>query len=353
MRDKPSFSVQGVIGWDIGGAHLKAARAEGGVITEAAQIACPLWLGLGELDRAFAEASAAVGRASLNAVTMTGELSDVFATRALGVAGVAAIAERLLSPDRVVFYAARRGFVDGADAHAHAVDIGSANWRASAALAGARFDEALFVDMGSTTTDIIPIAAGAPANRGFTDAERLQHGELVYTGLIRTFLMAGPKYVPFDGRWTALMNEWFADMADVHRVLGQMPEGADMIDAPDGREKTIGASHARLARMVGRDAEDADDAAWNRLARFFAEAQLRDLSNAASLVLSRGLLRLCTPIVGAGVGRGVIRQLASRLERPYIAFDDILEAAPNARSKASDCAAAAAVALIAARYFKA
>jgi (4-(4-[2-(gamma-L-glutamylamino)ethyl]phenoxymethyl)furan-2-yl)methanamine synthase len=48
----------------------------------------------------------------------------------------------------------------------------------------------------------------------------------------------------------------------------------------------------------------------------------------------------------------VIRQLASRLERPYIAFDDILEAVPKARSKASDCAAAAAVALLAARYFK-
>ena len=344
--------MQDVIGWDIGGAHLKAARAENAVVVEAVQIACPLWLGLGELDRAFAEASAAIGRASLNAVTMTGELSDAFATRALGVAALAAIAGRLLSPDRVVFYAARHGFVEGADAPAHASDIGSANWRASAALTGARFDEALFVDMGSTTTDVIPVAAGAPAGLGFTDADRLAHGELVYTGLIRTFLMAGPKLVPFDGRWTPLMNEWFADMADVHRILGQLPAGADMMDAPDGGEKTIAASHARLARMVGHDAQEADEAAWNKLARFFAEAQLRDLSDAASLVLSRGLLRPCAPIVGAGVGRGVIRQLASRLERPYIAFDDFVEAAPKARSQASDCAAAAAVALIAARYFK-
>lgn len=90
-----------------------------------------------------------------------------------------------------------------------------------------------------------------------------------------------------------------------------------------------------------------------KLARFFAEAQLRELFDAASLVLSRGLLRTGAPVVGAGVGRAVIRQLASRLERPFLAFDDLIEAAPKARSKASDCAAAAAVALIAARYFEA
>ena len=34
------------------------------------------------------------------------------------------------------------------------------------------------------------------------------------------------------------MNEWFATMADVHRIRGQLPEGADMMEAADGREKT-------------------------------------------------------------------------------------------------------------------
>ena len=86
------------------------------------------------------------------------------------------------------------------------------------------------------------------------------------------------------------MNEWFATMADVHRILGQLPDGADLMDAADGREKTKAASRARLARMIGRDSGEADDAAWDRLARFFAEAQLRDIMDAAALVLSRGLL---------------------------------------------------------------
>ncbi|ACK51322.1 H4MPT-linked C1 transfer pathway protein [Methylocella silvestris BL2] len=345
--------MQDIIGWDIGGAHLKAARAQDGVITAAAQIPCPLWLGLAELDRAFAEAFEAVGRAELNVVTMTGELSDAFATRTDGVAGVAAIAQRLLAPARVLLYAARAGLIEASEAPVFAADIGSVNWHASAALTGAHFRDALLIDMGSTTTDVIPVADHAPASLGFTDAERLAHGELVYTGLTRTFLMAGPKRVPFSGGWTALMNEWFADMADVNRILQRLPQGADTMDTPDGRDKSVAASCARLARMIGMDAPDADEAAWRRLASFFAEAQLREIMDAACLVLSRGVVGEDAPIVGAGVGRAIVAEIARRLRRSFIAFDTLIKATPEAREKAADCAPAAAVALIAARQFSA
>ena len=73
--------MQTIIGWDIGGAHLKAARAENGRITRALTVACPLWQGLDQLDSAFAEARAAIGEANAHAVTMTGELCDAFASR--------------------------------------------------------------------------------------------------------------------------------------------------------------------------------------------------------------------------------------------------------------------------------
>lgn len=348
-----SYTMQHMVGWDVGGAHLKAARVENGIVTRAVQIPCPLWLGLGELDRAFTEAKAAIGEAPVNAITMTGELCDAFATREEGVARLAAIMVQLLSPGRALFYAGRSGFAGDSEVADHAIDIASANWHASAALTGMRARAALFVDMGSTTTDIIPVAEGRPASLGYTDAERLAQGELVYSGIARSFLMAGPKLVPFAGRWTPLMNEWFATMADVHRILGQLPEGADVMDAADGREKTKAASRARLARMIGRDSGEADDAAWEALAQFFAEAQLRDIMDAAALVLSRGLVLASAPVVGAGAGRGVIRDLAARIGRTFIAFDDLIEAVPEARSKACDCAPASAVALLAATQFSA
>lgn len=345
--------MQKIIGWDIGGAHLKTARAENGRIAEAAQVASPLWLGLSELDRAFAEARKHIGAAPINVITMTGELCDAFATRAEGVEGLAQIAARLLAPGKVVIYGGRGGFIEPDKAVEHASDIASANWHASAALAGMRKPEALLIDFGSTTTDIIPIAQGRPAAKGYSDGERLAHGELVYTGLVRTFLMAGPKCAPFAGQWTSLMNEWFASMSDVHRILGTLPEGADLMEAADGREKTPQASRARLARMIGRDVGEANEAAWNELARFFAEAQLREITDGAALVLSRGLIDAKAPIIGAGVGRERVRQIAARFERPFIPFDDLIDAAPEARSKASDCAPAAALALVAARHFAA
>ncbi len=340
--------MQNIIGWDIGGAHLKAARVEQGTITKAVQVACPLWLGVAELDRAFAEAKGTVGTAPMNAVTMTGELCDAFESRTEGVSALAEIAARVLAPGAVLVYAGEKGFVETSRVATHATDIASANWHASAALAGASMREALFIDMGSTTTDLIPIAEGRPANLGGTDAERLVHGELVYTGLARTFLMAGPDRVPFAGRWTPLMNEWFADAADVHRLLATLPASADTMETADGRDKSAAASRARLARMIGRDVAEADDAAWDRLAQFFAEAQIRSIMDSAMLVLSRGLLGKDAPIIGAGVGREVIRRLAARLDRPFHRFEEVIAAEPSAQAVAADCAPASAVALLAA-----
>jgi probable H4MPT-linked C1 transfer pathway protein len=161
--------------------------------------------------------------------------------------------------------------------------------------------------------------------------------------------MAGPKLVPFEGVWTPLMNEWFASTADIYRILGRLPDGADLMDTPDGREKTVPASRARLARMIGRDAGEADDAAWERLARYFAEGQMREIMDAAALVLSRGVSGPGAPVVGAGCGRDIVRRIAARMERPYVCFEDLIEAVPEARGTAADCAGACAMALIGAR----
>ncbi len=342
--------MQRIIGWDIGGAHLKAARWEDGRIVKVAQIACPLWLGLQELHRAFAEAKLLVGTADLNAATMTAELCDAFASREDGVNGVAAIATQELAPDAVRFYAGADGFVPFGAVTAHALKIASANWHASASFVGLTYRNALFADMGSTTTDLIPVVAGKVKTIGTTDAARLAHGELVYAGVVRSYLMSsGVKLVPFAGRWVPLMNEWFAATCDIYRLLGELPENADVMETADGREKTVEASMARLARMLGYDGPEADLAQWQQLARYFAEVQLRDLTDAAHLILSRGEIAADAPIVGAGAGRFVVKRLAERSQRPFIDFSDSIEALPEVRSKACDCAPASAMAFLAAR----
>ncbi len=334
-----------VIGWDIGGAHLKAARVRDGRVEAVVQAATPLWLGLDRLKSAFDVLRAQLGEADRHVITMTGELCDAFPSRREGVAGLAAIAADHLAPSIPIIYAGRAGLVELGKAAMHAADIASANWRASAEVVALRLQDAMFIDIGSTTADLIPIVGGQVAAVGYSDAERLASGELVYTGMTRSFVMSMASRAPFRGAWTPLMNEYFASSADVHRILGDLPEGADKMSTADGREKTVEASRARLARMVGREADEGADAEWTGLAAWFAEAQLRQIADAALLRLSRDDVAVAAPVVAAGVGEGLAAEVARRLRRPCLGFSALIEGP----AEAAHCAPAVAVALLAAK----
>ena len=62
-----------VIGWDIGGAHVKAALVLDGRVREVRQCAAPLWQGLSHLDAAIDEIRAQwpLCDTARHAVTMT------------------------------------------------------------------------------------------------------------------------------------------------------------------------------------------------------------------------------------------------------------------------------------------
>jgi probable H4MPT-linked C1 transfer pathway protein len=336
-----------IVGFDIGGAHLKVARSENGRITQAVTLATPLWQGLGHLASALRQAEALYGGSDLNAFTMTGELSDIFPSREAGVVALLdEISNHFPSGEKLV-YAGRSGFVGLGQAALQPMDVASANWHASAALVAKMSGDALFADMGSTTTDLIAVKDGAVANEGFTDAERLLSGELVYTGFARTFLFAVASQAPIRGRMTPLMNEYFASIADVNRILGVLDEDDDKLPAADGQAKTEAGSIARLARMVGRDAGDLSPPEWRDLALWFSEQQLRTVHDAAFRVTARLTPGSSEPVVGAGIGRLQLRRLAQRMERPFVDFADLIPAVDDVRHEASSAAPAAAIALLA------
>lgn len=333
--------MQTVIGWDVGGAHVKAVRIERTNVVRAVQRACPLWQGVDRLVPTLAALRAELGAADIHAATMTGELADVFVDRRAGVVAITTALEQAVAPGKLLLYAGRRGFVVPSLVADHVQDIASANWHASAALA-ARKGDGLFVDIGSTTTDIVPVRGGQVCARGHTDIERLACGELVYTGMTRSPLIALAARAPFAGAWTALAAEHFASTADVHRILGTLDEVADQMDSADGRPKTVEASRARLARMIGGDAADGCDAQWHALAAWFAEMQLRRIHDGALLVLSRAGLTADAPVIAAGIGGVLVRRLAERLGRRCVPFVD------SAIAWVDACAPAVAVGLLAA-----
>ncbi len=332
-------------GFDVGGAHLKVARVEDGRVVAAAMFAMPLWTGLGTIDAAFRTAEPLYAGSHRAVFTMTGELADAFPSRSAGVAGLLdAIARQPVAPDRLV-YAGRAGFVSPDEARRRTGDVASANWHATAALVARELGDALLVDMGSTTTDIIPVCDGQVAAHGYSDAGRLATGELVYTGFTRTFLFGVAASAPVRGHPTPLMNEYFASIADVHRILGVLDEADDKHAAADGKDKTVAGSVARLARMVGRDADDLGMREWRDIAAWFSEQQLRTVHDAAFRVATR--LSEDAPVVAAGTGRWQIARLAGRLGRRFVDLADIIPADDAVSGAASSVAPAAAVALLA------
>ncbi|BBE71456.1 hydantoinase/oxoprolinase family protein [Oharaeibacter diazotrophicus] len=340
------------IGWDIGGAHLKATRVEAGRIVAVVQEPCALWQGLDRLEAAFAAATAAIGSAPANPVTMTGELVDLFGSRAEGVAVLADAAVRRLAG--VTVYAGAAGFVAPEAVADHVDRIASANWHATARLVGRAVADALVLDIGSTTTDVVPVHGGAVAARGVTDAERMAAGELIYTGAVRTALMALSPRAPVAGAWTGVMAEYFATIADANRLLGRLGPDDDRHATADGRDKSEAASRLRLSRMVGRDVPELDDAGWRAVAVWFAEAQIRAVHDGVLQVLSGAGLDEAAPVVTCGIGRAVAAEVARRCGRPARDLAGLLPVAAGAAAdlaeRASACAPASAVALFGGRH---
>ncbi|WP_244029225.1 hydantoinase/oxoprolinase family protein [Methylobacterium sp. E-016] len=336
------------IGWDLGGVHVKAALVEGGIVRAVVQAPCPLWRGLPALDATFAGLPDWARGEAAHAVTMTGELTDCFADRTDGVAQLAGWAATHLAGE-VAIYAGRAGFVAPRDAEPNAAEIASANWHATAALLGRHVPDALLVDVGSTTADLIPIVGGRAAAAGYSDAERLETGELVYTGVVRTPLLALSDHAPFRGRRTRLMSETFAHAADVHRITGDLREGADQQASGDGKGKSVPESETRLARMIGRDRGEGTDEDWRALAGHFAEAQLRLLHDAAATLLSRPDIPAAAPVIACGAGAFLADALARRLGRRCLPFTEVLADRIAGRPDwASTCGPALAVALLSA-----
>ncbi len=322
-----------LIALDIGGAHLKAALfASDGTLRDLIQEPCPLWLGLDRLNAALAVVRARWGDPQRTVVTMTGELADLFDDRADGVRRIVAATQEALPRTALEIFAGPHGLIPIEAAPDHSDKVASANWYATA-LVAARAGDGVLLDIGSTTTDIIPLARGGPKHTGYTDGERLESGELVYTGAVRTPVMAVARTVPFAGRQRRLMAELFATMADAHRLTGALPEDADQHPTADGRDHSVLSSARRLLRMVGEDTGPTTIAAARQLAHCLAERQLRQIGDALDQVLSSTPVAGNVPLIGAGVGRFLVRRLAERRRQGYRDFEAHLPSAFEPRER--------------------
>lgn len=348
------MSQTNIMGWDIGGAHVKAAVINpAGDILAVYQQPCPLWKGLEQLRNAVTlilnEAS---DRCTRHAVTMTGELVDLFENREEGVKQIISTMTMLLPPKRCLLFAGVEGFLEAEQVQAsHYQAIASANWLASASYAAQKVGSGLFVDIGSTTTDILLLDDGQVLAQGYTDYQRLVSRELIYTGIVRTAVMAVAQTARDQGQEIGLMAEYFATMADVYRVTGELNELHDQCETADGAEKTITASARRLSRMIGSDFFPDELLRWRQFAENIRAQQLQKIQRGCEYRLQNLDFPANKPMIGAGVGRFLVKRLAQLSGCPYLDFSDLFpESVNQAGLTAADCAPAVAVACLAREF---
>lgn len=328
------------LGLDVGGANLKGANAAGWSQSEAFD----LWRAPDDLGTRLARLTATAPACRGWAVTMTGELADCFASKAEGVAAIVKAVTQAAGNQPVSFYALGGRWLHADQAVSHPLDVASANWEALARWAGRMAGQgtALVCDLGSTTSDFVPLVDGRVAAQGRNDPERLTLGELVYSGVERTPLGALVSATRWQGRVCPLATEWFATTWDAYLTLGWLPEEPDRTRTADGRPATRSAAHARLARMVCADATLFDETDALALAQAAAQSQLAKLAIAARSVLARQTKPLARVILG---GRGEF--LARRMLEQLRLTPEVISLSDRLGPVVSACAPAHAVAVLA------
>jgi (4-(4-[2-(gamma-L-glutamylamino)ethyl]phenoxymethyl)furan-2-yl)methanamine synthase len=305
-----------IVGWDIGGAHVKASLLLGGDVIDAAQWPCPLWQGLGHLQRALAATRQrwpAIDHAE-HAVTMTGEMVDLFADREDGAQRIAGVLAEHFTADTLHFFAGDAGWCGHDRVAAQWRHVASANWLATALHCAMHVEgDALLLDIGSTTTDLIALRRGRVLTAARTDAERLASGELAYHGVVRTPLCALAQRIAWRGRAHNVMNEFFATTADVYRLLGELDAAHDQAASADNAAKDVPATRQRLARMVGLDARDGSAEDWLAFAHEWKRHQLQALRNEVERVKQLHGLADDTPLVSAGCGDFLVHELGANV----------------------------------------
>jgi probable H4MPT-linked C1 transfer pathway protein len=338
-----------VVGWDIGGVNTKVARVAGGrllavrgrpfELQRAPETLVPLLRELAtEVSVGSGRGEGAAPEATTHAVTMTAELSQMFRTKRDGVAFVLDAVTTAFPFSAVRVFTVDGRFVAVDEARQRPLAVAAANWAATAHAVARHHPDALLVDIGTTSTDIIPIVAGAIVAAGRTDPERLASGELVYTGAVRTPAEAIASHVPLGDTMAGASAEGFALAGDVHVWRGSLAPADYTSPTPDGRVATREFAGERLARVVCADREMLDEAGVSAIADALATAQVQRVTAAIRRVVARHP-SLRTAVV-TGLGAFIADQAARAAGLQVVPLSSELGDA------AARCAPAVAVALL-------
>ncbi|MBI4665021.1 MAG: hypothetical protein HY751_01290 [Nitrospinae bacterium] len=270
------------------------------------------------------------------ALTMTGELSDVFKNRWEGARWIIRTALSAIGGKPLKVLNVDGMLVSPATALRAPSTAASANWAATAKFVSGMIQRCVIVDIGSTTTDILPIFGGKPAVRGKTDLERLAHGELLYTGYLRTPARAVLPEITVGRKILNLCPEFFAVVGDAHIYLGQIRARDYTITTPDRGAKTKKGAGKRLARLVLSEPGELGDSHLKSLAVQLVERNALNIARAVNRVMRERKLS-GAPVILMGPGRIYKKALMKKIQSP---FHDTVNGVPVELLDPAACCAA-------------
>lgn len=324
---------------DVGGANIKVADG----LDYTASYPFPLWRQAAKLASELRTIISEAPQCDHLAITMTGELADCFANKAEGVRHILSAVDAAADNRHTRVYLNDGRLVTPQVATTLPHLAAAANWHALARFSG-RFAPsgiALLVDIGSTTTDIIPLRDGRPIAAGTTDTTRLLVGELVYTGVERSPVCALVNYVPFRGQRCPVAQELFATTLDVYLLLDRLPEALTETNTADGKPATKAAARARLGRMIAADSEEFNHRDAIAIAEAVANAQLERIV----LTLRHVVARVGTPAAYIFSGHGEFLAMQGLEDVPPVS--QLVRLSEKLGPEASRCAPAYALAVLA------
>ncbi len=311
-----------VLGFDIGGANTKAAFlcTKDAKVTEFSSAAeyFPFWKrNPNELSVVLSNLKTQLTSSNsidLIAVTMTAELSDIYAIKKEGVYNIIENVVCAFEKTEVQVLDVFAKLRSVESALSEPMRVSSANWAATGWLVAQKISDAVVVDVGSTTTSIIPVLEGKVAAQGKTDLEKLINGELVYSGSLRTNVAAIVNSIPVNGSIAKVSSELFAQSGDVHLLLGFLTKKEYTAETADGKGKSRQEASARLARLVCADADMLSEQQILEMAKHVYAQQVSQIAEGVSQVYSRiGTNATQTiPAIVTGLGRKFLAQKAAQ-----------------------------------------
>lgn len=309
-----------VVGLDVGGANTKSVFLEtaNGYVkdTKIAIDYFPLWKNRDKLTihlSTLGEKVNGIEKIDGIGLTLTGELSDAYQTKREGVDHIISCTAKAFC-DSQLFVLTVNGNLETDQARFKPLEIAGANWMATGWLGAQQIETCIIVDVGSTTTSIIPVIDKHVTAAGKTDLEKLGVGELVYTGSLRTNIATIVNEVPIRNAATRVASELFATSGDIHLVLANITRRDYNSETADGRGKTRSEALARLARVVCADTEMLSEKEILEVARYVYNKQIEQIAEGLNQVYLRveSLTASKIPVVVTGLGKEFLAKKAAQ-----------------------------------------